>query len=362
MTDLGYSLITGGAGFVGSNLADALLSDGEKVVVLDNLSRPGVDRNAEWLKAKHGPSLTVEVESVEDASAVSRLVAGARRIYHLAGQVAVTTSIQNPLEDFRTNLLGTFNILEAARRRKDPPPVLFTSTNKVYGGLEQIEIEKAGDRYIFAGGVRGVDESTPLDFHSPYGCSKGGADQYVRDYARIFGVPSVVFRMSCIYGTRQWGTEDQGWVAHFGRAILSGEPITIFGDGHQVRDILWVDDLIRAMRGVLEHTDRTAGEIYNIGGGPENAVTVRQVVDQLMEVTGLEGPIAMDEWRPGDQRVYISDTGKLNEAIGWRPSVGVRQGLERLVEWLEVAAQTEGDGAQQRSRAGTGDAAIPAAS
>ncbi|MFW6331287.1 MAG: GDP-mannose 4,6-dehydratase [Gemmatimonadota bacterium] len=335
MADIGYALITGGAGFVGSNLADALLAGGERVVILDNLSRPGAERNAEWLKSRHGSSVRLEVADVTEADVVSRLVAGARQVFHLAGQVAVTTSIEDPGADLRTNLLGTFHVLEAARHRQDPPPVLFTSTNKVYGGLNQLAVKKDGDRYVFADGVDAIDESMPLDFHSPYGCSKGAADQYVRDYARIFDVPSVVFRMSCIYGRRQWGTEDQGWVAHFGRAILAGQPITIFGDGHQVRDILWIDDLVRAMRAALDTPERTAGQIFNVGGGPENAVTVRGVVDRLLAITASRTPVVMDDWRPGDQRVYISDNRKLKRALGWKPRVGSEEGLERLVAWLE---------------------------
>jgi CDP-paratose 2-epimerase len=361
MTDLGYTLITGGAGFVGSNLADSLLRDGEDVVVLDNLSRPGVERNAQWLKARHGDLLRIEVQDVEDAAAVSRAVAGARRVYHLAAQVAVTTSLEDPAEDLRSNLLGTFNVLEAARRRSEPPPLLFTSTNKVYGGLDGYPVDKDGDRYVFADGVAGVDENAPLDFHSPYGCSKGAADQYVRDYARIFEVPSVVFRMSCIYGRRQWGTEDQGWVAHFGRAMLAGEPITIYGDGHQVRDILWIDDLVAAMRHALDHHERTAGEIYNVGGGPANAVTVRQVVDRLLKITDADLPVAMGDWRPGDQRIYISDTGKLERDLDWAPRVSADEGLERLVEWLEQSTAPMRASAS-RPLATPGDRAVPAAS
>lgn len=330
-----YTLVTGGAGFVGSNLADALLADGERVVVLDRLSRPGVERNARWLRERHGEAVEVVVADVQDASAVGPLVERARRVYHLAGQVAVTTSLEDPGEDFRTNLMGTFHVLEAARRRDDPPPTLFTSTNKVYGRLRGLDVVRDGDRYTFGDGVDGVDEGAALDFHSPYGCSKGGADQYVRDYARVFGVPSVVFRMSCIYGRRQWGTEDQGWVAHFGRAILADEPITIFGDGRQVRDILWVDDLVRAMRAALDRPAETAGEVFNVGGGPANAVSVRGVVDRLLELTGRRPRITMDDWRPGDQRVYISDTGKLERVLGWRPRVDVDEGLERLVAWLD---------------------------
>ena len=360
MERTGYTLITGGAGFIGSNLADTLLSDGEEVVLLDNLSRPGVVRNADWLRRRHDGRVRLEVGDIADSELVDELVQGASRIYHMAAQVAVTTSLEDPLDDLRTNLVGTFNLLEAARKMDRPPAILFTSTNKVYGDLDGVGVEHDEDRYVFADGRPGIDERTPLDFHSPYGCSKGAADQYVRDYARIFGVPTVVFRMSCIYGRRQWGTEDQGWVAHFGRAILAGEPVTIYGDGDQVRDILWVGDLVRAMRLALDRQEETAGEIFNIGGGASNAVTVREVVDRLMAVTGRETPVAMDDWRPGDQRVYVSDTSKLEDRLGWTPEVTVEQGIERLVGWLEEAARGAEPAAQ--SVGGNGRRVIKAVS
>ena len=304
----GYSLITGGAGFIGSNLADALLRDGKEVVLLDNLSRPGVMRNAEWLKRRHDGSVRLEVGDVTDADLVDELVEGASEIYHLAAQVAVTTSLEDPRADLTTNLIGTFNLLDAARQRSRPPSFLFTSTNKIYGALDDVGVERSGSRYVFADGREGIDETAPMDFYSPYGCSKGAADQYVRDYARIFDVPTVVFRMSCIYGRRQWGTEDQGWVAHFGRAILAGDPITIYGDGRQVRDILWIDDLVAAMRAAMRNTDDSAGQIFNVGGGPQRAVSVRDVAEHLMDLTGREVPIHMADWRAGDQRIYVSDT------------------------------------------------------
>jgi CDP-paratose 2-epimerase len=337
MRERAYTLITGGAGFIGSNLADALLSEGERVVILDNLSREGVENNAQWLRAKHGTNLRVEVGDITDAKRVGALVQNASKVFHLAAQVAVTTSLDDPLNDLQTNLLGTFNILEAARRAKTPPPVLFTSTNKVYGGLEEVAVEKAGEVYRYADGRAGICERAPLDFHSPYGCSKGAADQYVRDYARIFGVPTVVFRMSCVYGTRQFGTEDQGWVAHFARSLLGGAPITIYGDGCQVRDILWVDDLVAAMRSAMKRIDHTAGEIFNLGGGRDNAVSVRQVIDRLMEITERRVPVKTAPWRPGDQRIYVSDTAKAQRVLQWRAATPWQRGLERLVEWLEEA-------------------------
>lgn len=334
MARANYILITGGAGFVGSNLAHSVLADGERVVVADNFSRAGVRLNAEWLRREHGARVRIEDVDVRDAATIGPLVRDASRVYHLAAQVAVTTSLDDPAHDLQTNLLGTFHVLEAARARPSPPPILFTSTNKVYGEMERVPVELDGDAYRYADGRPGIDEEQPLDFHSPYGCSKGAADQYVHDYARIFGLPTVVFRMSCIYGTRQFGTEDQGWVAHFARSLLARAPITIYGDGRQVRDILWIDDLVAAMRSAMARIERTAGQVYNIGGGAANAVSVRGVIDELMRVLGEPVPVGMAEWRPGDQRVYVSDTRKAERDLEWRPRTSWRQGLARLVDWL----------------------------
>lgn len=337
MRERAYTLITGGAGFIGSNLADTLLNSGERVVILDSLCRAGVEANLRWLVQEHGPNLRVEVGDVTDAARVSSLMRNAERVYHLAAQVAVTTSLRDPRLDLQTNLLGTFNILEAARAMPNPPTILFTSTNKVYGELDDIEIEKDGDAYRYADGRRGISESAPLDFHSPYGCSKGSADQYVRDYARVFDLPTVVLRMSCIYGMRQFGTEDQGWVAHFARALLAGSPITIYGDGRQVRDVLWVGDLVDAMRRAADGAERRSGEVYNIGGGEGNAVSVRRVIDRLMEITGCQVPVEMADWRPGDQRIYVSETSKAERDLGWKPQTSWEDGLGRLVDWLDSA-------------------------
>ncbi len=332
-----HTLITGGAGFVGSNLADALLSAGEKVIVADNFSREGVRLNAAWLKRRHGERVRIETVDVRDAARVRPLVRESRRVFHLAAQVAVTTSLVDPALDLETNVLGTFNVLEAARTMLNPPAVLFTSTNKVYGGMEEVAVALDQGRYRYADGRRGITEEARLDFHSPYGCSKGAADQYVHDYARIYGLPTVVFRMSCIYGTRQFGTEDQGWVAHFARALLSGEPVTIYGDGNQVRDILWIDDLVRLMRAAMDDVDTVAGEVFNVGGGAGNAVSVRGVIERLRELTGSRVPVTFSDWRPGDQKVYVSDTSKAERVLGWKPETRWEDGLGKLVEWLREA-------------------------
>jgi CDP-paratose 2-epimerase len=332
-----YVLITGGAGFVGSNLADALLREGERVIVADNFSRAGVRLNAAWLQDTHGDRVRIEEVDVADAARMRALVRESKQVYHLAAQVAVTTSLLDPGLDLRTNIMGTFNVLEAARTMLNPPSILFTSTNKVYGGMDEVPVDLANGAYRYADGRAGVTEEQPLDFHSPYGCSKGAADQYVHDYARIFGLRTVVFRMSCIYGTRQFGTEDQGWVAHFARAIRAGEGMTIYGDGQQVRDILWIDDLVRAMRMAMERIGEVSGEVFNVGGGARNAVSVRGVIDRLHEISGTEVPVTMADWRPGDQRVYVSDTSKIERVLGWRAETSWKAGLEKLVAWLDEA-------------------------
>lgn len=331
------TLITGGAGFVGSNLADALLTAGERVIVADNFSRAGVSRNADWLQEKHGKRCRIEMADVRDREHMRALVSEARNVFHLAAQVAVTTSVDDPVLDLETNLLGTFHILEAARALSSPPPLLFTSTNKVYGGLEAAPVHLDGGAYRYVDCRAGVGENAALDFHSPYGCSKGAADQYVRDYARIYGLQTVVFRMSCIYGTRQFGTEDQGWVAHFARSLLAGETVTIYGDGYQVRDILWIGDLVTALRSAMQRIGTVSGEVFNIGGGAANAVTVRGVIDRLMDIAGAAVPVRTADWRPGDQRVYVSDTSRAGDLLDWAPITPWQRGLEQLVDWLRDA-------------------------
>nr|AQQ74447.1 hypothetical protein [uncultured bacterium] len=327
-------LITGGAGFIGTNLAHYFARQGHAVRVFDNLSRKGVDANARWLKEQH-PGLELIQGDVRIAGELERAVQGAERVYHLASQVAVTTSVEDPRTDFEINLLGAVNALEAVRKHAPGAPFLFTSTNKVYGGMEEQTIVKRGDRYEYETLVNGVPETQPLDFHSPYGCSKGGADQYVRDYARIYGLRTVVFRMSCIFGPHQCGNEDQGWVAHFARRALTGQGLSIFGDGRQVRDILYVDDLVRAFALASDNIERTSGRIYNIGGGPANTISLLELIAELERHSGREIPVEFHPWRPGDQRVYISDIRRAAE-FGWQPAVDKLEGVRRLVEWLRA--------------------------
>lgn len=336
-------LITGGAGFIGCNLAHRLASDGQRVIILDNLSRAGVERNLAWLRSTHGDRIDAVVGDVRDAQTVRAAVARAKAVYHLAAQVAVTTSLVEPLHDFAVNAAGTLNLLEALRARRSPPPLVFTSTNKVYGKLPGVSFTTDGERYVPRDALmaaRGVAESQPLDFASPYGCSKGAADQYVLDYARTFGLPFTVFRMSCIYGPHQFGTEDQGWVAHFVRAVLAGEPITLYGDGRQVRDILYVDDLVDALRLAVDRIGSLQGEAFNIGGGPGNAVSLHEVLDRLPPLTGCAMERTYGAWRAGDQPWYVSDPGRYFERTGWRPRIDTDEGLARLCRWLMDAAAT----------------------
>lgn len=330
-------VITGGAGFIGANLADRLLQSGRDVLIFDNLSRAGVEKNLEWLRERHGSLLQVAVGDVRDELAVGEVVSKASAVFHFAAQVAVTTSLTRPIDDFETNARGTLNVLEAVRRQSTPPPLLFTSTNKVYGGLPDVTLVNVGARHTPASQAiaeHGIPEERPLDFHSPYGCSKGAADQYVLDYARTYGIPATVFRMSCIYGPRQFGTEDQGWVAHFLLRAAAGAPLTLYGDGMQVRDILFVDDLVDAFLAAHRHIDRTAGKAFNIGGGAANTTSLLELVDLIGELCGARPHVSFSAWRPGDQRYYVSDIRAFGEAVGWVPRVGVREGVERLYRWV----------------------------
>jgi CDP-paratose 2-epimerase len=336
VSDSGPVLITGGAGFVATNLAHRFLANKRRVIVFDNLSRPGVKANLQWLKQRHGSLVEVEVGDVRDDKALGRAVNRAARVFHLAAQVAVTTSLDDPLYDFEVNARGTLNLLESLRRRSDPPPLVFTSTNKVYGALADVILAAGRARYDpMDENIRahGIDEDRNLDFHSPYGCSKGAADQYVLDYARSFGIPAAVLRMSCIYGPHQWGTEDQGWVAHFLLSTLNRQSITVYGDGRQVRDLLYVEDLVDAFLLAQQHIEEISGQAFNIGGGPANAVSLLELLQRIAELAGLRPQVRYAGWRTGDQRYYVADTRRFEALTGWRPRVRWQDGVERLWDW-----------------------------
>ena len=337
-------LVTGGAGFIGSNIADRLAGEGEEVIVYDSLARPGVERNLRWLEQRHGASIVPIIADVRNGGQVEEAVAKAKAVFHMAAQVAVTTSFSDPRADLEVNMLGTFNVLEAARRCVSPPPVIFASTNKVYGGLEDVEFRLEGGAYHPAESTlreHGIDESRPLDFHTPYGCSKGAADQYVRDYGRSFGVPTAVLRMSCIYGQRQMGTEDQGWVAHFLISAIEGRRIILYGDGCQVRDILDVRDAVGAYLSVWRDIDRLSGQAFNLGGGPDNAVSLHQILKFIGDYVGRQPLIDMADWRAGDQRYFVADTRKLQKAVNLQPRTPWQKGVADLAEWL-LAERPEG--------------------
>ncbi len=330
------ALVTGGAGFIGSNLSDRLAASGCKVIVFDTLARPGVERNLAWLRAKHGRRIVHRCNDVRDAEAVADAVACADVVFHFAAQVAVTTSVSDPRQDFDVNLGGTLNVLEAARRHG--ATVVFASTNKVYGDLADLELEVVDDAYApkhLPVRGRGVDETRPLVFHTPYGCSKGGADQYVLDYARTFNVPACVLRMSCIYGPRQMGTEDQGWVAHFLIRTLSDQAITLYGDGRQVRDILEVGDAVDAYIAAWRNIDRVRGRALNLGGGVENAVSLNQLITHIEVVTGKRALVKHEAWRVGDQRYFVADASAARRVLSLQPPTSWRQGVERLAVWIQ---------------------------
>ncbi len=329
-------LITGGAGFIGSNYAARLLKRGEVVTIYDNLSRAGNERNLDWLGSAFGShSFQLIRADVRDAGHLAEAALTADVLVHLAAQVAVTTSVSNPREDFECNAIGTFNAVEAARLSPRKPIVIYASTNKVYGGMEDVSIEQSDSNYHYTDLTSGVPESYPLDFHSPYGCSKGAGDQYVRDYARIYGLRTVVFRQSCIYGQRQFGVEDQGWLAWFIIAAVLGKPISIYGDGKQVRDVLFVDDLLDAYDLAVKNIGRVAGSVFNVGGGPANTISVWSEFAPLLEkLKGEKIPVRWGDWRPGDQRIYVSDIRKARQELGWEPRVSVQSGIERLYSWV----------------------------
>jgi CDP-paratose 2-epimerase len=349
----GPVLITGGAGFIGSNLADAMMGEGRDVIVFDNLSRKGVEQNLHWLRRRHGKRLTFRSGDLRDKAAVAAAVASASAVMHLAAQVAVTASLDDPWEDFSVNMVGTMHLLEAIRGKGGRMPLVFASTNKVYGDLGGIETTVDGERHVpqdSALAACGINEAMPLNFATPYGCSKGAADQYVLDYARSFGIAAVVLRMSCIYGPRQFGTEDQGWVAHFLLRALDDETLTLYGDGRQVRDILHVQDAVRAWMTVLADAESLAGRAFNLGGGPGNAVSLIELLREIEQLTGRSVRRDMAAPRQGDQLWYVSDTTTLARATGWRAAIRWQEGLADLMGWLEELLARRQQAAQAELR------------
>lgn len=328
--------ITGGAGFIGTNCADHFLQQGHTLTLFDNLSRTGSRSNVEWLHERHGSQrLKVIKGDVRDYHALTDAISGADIVIHLASQVAVTLSVQDPREDFEINALGTFNVLEAVRHSCPEAAFLYASTNKVYGGMADVQIQEQESRYVYADYAKGIPESYPLDFHSPYGCSKGAGDQYTRDYARIYGLRTVTFRQSCIYGRRQFGVEDQGWVAHFVIAAIMKRPISIYGNGKQVRDLLHVSDLIKAYELSIAKMDDIRGEVFNLGGGSDNTLSIWVEFQPLLEsLAGRPIPVTRGEWRPGDQQVFITDIEKAAVMLGWRPTVSPAEGIGDLYDWV----------------------------
>ncbi|MBW2346205.1 MAG: NAD-dependent epimerase/dehydratase family protein [Deltaproteobacteria bacterium] len=313
-------LITGGAGFIGVNCATHFAGIGHEVIIFDNLSRAGSEKNLEWIK----------IEGLVD---VITQKGPFDLILHMAAQVAVTTSVANPREDFEVNALGTFNLLEAIRHHNPETTFIYASTNKVYGEMEDLNIIEKDGRYMYQDLPEGVDEKRNLDFHSPYGCSKGSADQYCRDYYRIYGLKTIVMRQSCIYGYRQFGIEDQGWVAWFCIAAVLGKQITIYGDGKQIRDVLFIDDLVRAYELAYEKRDQIAGKVYNIGGGPKNTLSLHELIRYLEKLKGERIPLAYDDWRPGDQKVFIDNISLAENDFGWKPVTMTDEGIEKLYKW-----------------------------
>jgi CDP-paratose 2-epimerase len=328
-------LITGGAGFIGTNAALHFASRGWTVSIVDNLSRRGTEKNLVWLLEQR-PEIGFHQVDIRDFEALAAVFAerSPDMVLHLAAQVAVTTSYTNPREDFEINALGSFNVMEAVRLRAPEAFVLYASTNKVYGGMETVPVARGEHGYRFADLPLGVPEHQPLDFHSPYGCSKGVADQYTIDYARIYDLQTCSFRQSCIYGIRQFGIEDQGWVAWFSIAALLGKPITLYGDGWQTRDVLNVQDLARGYEAAWNHRSTVSGQAFNIGGGPDNTLCLRDLLGFLQEELGISLTPLSGTTRPGDQPVFVCDIRKAGELMGWAPQIGVNDGVRDLIRWV----------------------------
>ena len=329
-------IIIGGAGFIGINAAYYFLNKGHEVIIVDNLSRPGSDYNINRLLEKHKISfINCDIRDFASLSKIFINNANIDSVLLLAGQVAVTTSVTNPREDFEINALGTFNVLESIRLSEQNPLIIYSSTNKVYGKMDDLAVSLNGKRYCYDEMESGINENRQLDFYSPYGCSKGAGEQYVRDYSRIYNMKTTVFRQSCIYGPNQFGIEDQGWVAWFTIATLLKKKFTIYGDGNQIRDVLFVDDLVKLYELAMKNTNICSGEIYNVGGGIENTLSLNELVDILAIRFSTTLVPSKDDWRPGDQKVYISDVNKISKALGWKPKTDIHEGINKMAEWIE---------------------------
>jgi CDP-paratose 2-epimerase len=347
-------MVTGGAGFIGTNLSDRLLERGETVRVFDDLSRPGVEENLRWLRSRHGDRVQHIDADIRDAEAVRSAVSGCSFVYHLAAQVAVTTSLQQPLQDHAINLAGTLNLLEAIRQSRSRPGLMFASTNKVYGALLDLPMRRIGDRWEPDHAVireRGIDEQRPLRFISPYGCSKGAADQYVLDYCQSYGLAAVVLRMSCIYGPHQQANSDQGWVAHFLRSALGNQPLTIFGDGRQVRDVLYIDDFVAALLAVRRDLRRLSGQAFNMGGGVANTLSLLEMIRMAERLSGCPMNLSFSEPRMGDQLWFAADHRRFSEMTGWQPVTPPEHGVEQLWSWLLQSQRHAGTVALQQAGA-----------
>lgn len=330
-------LITGGAGFIGVNVAAYYIKKGAEIIIFDNLSRKGANLNLKWLRNQG--NFNFIKGDVADYKKITDILKKNRNInivFHEAAQTAVTISIKNPRQDFDDNALGTFNLLEAIRNYSKDSILIYASTNKVYGALESLDTKEKESRYEFKNPKfkKGISENYPLDFHSPYGCSKGAADQYVRDYSRIFGLKTIVFRQSCIYGPRQFGFEDQGWVAWFIIASLLKKPLTIYGNGKQVRDLLYVDDLISVYDLAIKKINKANGKIYNVGGGPQNTLSLLELINQLEKFLGYKIEYSFSEIRPGDQKIFIADISKVKKDLGWQPKININKGIKKLFNWI----------------------------
>ena len=326
-------LVTGGAGFIGVHTCAHFAKQGWTVCVVDNLSRRGTKENLQWL----ADSITFDLETLDirDFASLAKAIQKFQptHVIHLAAQVAVTTSVTNPREDFEINALGTFNVLESLRAHCPDAFLINASTNKVYGKMDEVEVCERNGRYEYSSLPKGISESYPLSFHSPYGCSKGTADQYTMDYARIYGLRTCTFRQSCIYGTRQFGIEDQGWVAWFTIAAVLNKQITIFGDGKQVRDVVHVSDLVAGYEAAMQRAESVTGHAFNVGGGHENLMSLIELLAHLKNVLARDIATSSSDWRPGDQRVFVSDISKAQKMLGWSPKITVQAGVEELIHW-----------------------------